>query len=357
MSPAHRRGTPRSPRQPRLGRSHHDDHPRRSPPELTELRIAGPIAEVEVVGEDRADVEIDRPRATRTATTRPRRSEYVKAVEADRRPHRLGADPADGVPAGRPAARHAHAQGAGAAAGPRRAGSGTLTVSNVAAVEVAGTPRRGDAPQDRRPGRDRRIAAAKSRSRTSASLELTGRSGTLQADRRPRRHRRSRWTGGRARRRRGSTGAARRRGAQRRHRRSTNSRRRAGRSASTPTAATSRVEGTASRRRASTAATPSSTSTMAAPAPVAIYSEGERVALTPPPGGFTLDARRHGRPDHVPTTSSSSMGFTSTKRASDSQEVARVRRRQGRRPDDHASAPPRRLHHPQADVGRPTSRS
>ena len=59
--------------------------------------------------------------------------------------------------------------------------------------------------------------------------------------------------------------------------------------------------------------------TMAAPAPVAIYSDGERVSLTPPPGGYTLDARvTDGRV--TPDDFIESMGFTSTK-ASDSQEA------------------------------------
>jgi hypothetical protein len=51
---------------------------------------------------------------------------------------------------------------------------------------------------------------------------------------------------------------------------------------------------------------------MAAPSPVAIYSNGERVSLTPPPGGFTRDARvTDGRvsPDEV----IESMGFTVNK--------------------------------------------
>ena len=52
--------------------------------------------------------------------------------------------------------------------------------------------------------------------------------------------------------------------------------------------------------------------TMAAPAPVAIYSDGERVSLTPPPGGYTLDARvTDGRV--TPDDFIESMGFTSTK--------------------------------------------
>ena len=51
---------------------------------------------------------------------------------------------------------------------------------------------------------------------------------------------------------------------------------------------------------------------MAAPAPVAIYSDGERVSLTPPPGGYTLDARvLDGRV--TPDDFIASMGFQSTK--------------------------------------------
>ena len=59
--------------------------------------------------------------------------------------------------------------------------------------------------------------------------------------------------------------------------------------------------------------------TMAAPAPVAIYSDGERVSLTPPPGGYTLDARViDGRV--TPDDFIESMGFQSTK-AGDSKEA------------------------------------
>jgi hypothetical protein len=58
---------------------------------------------------------------------------------------------------------------------------------------------------------------------------------------------------------------------------------------------------------------------MAAPAPVAIYSNGERVSLTPPPGGYTLDARVTDgriRPDDF----IESMGFTTSK-PNDSQQT------------------------------------
>jgi len=58
---------------------------------------------------------------------------------------------------------------------------------------------------------------------------------------------------------------------------------------------------------------------MAAPAPLAIYSNGERVTLSPPPGSYTLDARIiEGRvtPDDFVAT----MGFQSTK-AGDNQEA------------------------------------
>jgi hypothetical protein len=59
--------------------------------------------------------------------------------------------------------------------------------------------------------------------------------------------------------------------------------------------------------------------TMAAPAPVAIYSDGERVSLTPPPGSYTLDARViDGRV--TPDDFIESMGFQSTK-AGDSKEA------------------------------------
>ena len=59
--------------------------------------------------------------------------------------------------------------------------------------------------------------------------------------------------------------------------------------------------------------------TMAAPAPVAIYSDGERVSLTPPPGGYTLDARvMDGRV--TPDDFIASMGFNSTK-AGDNEEA------------------------------------
>jgi hypothetical protein len=61
--------------------------------------------------------------------------------------------------------------------------------------------------------------------------------------------------------------------------------------------------------------------TMAAPAPVAIYSNGERVSLTPPPGGYTLDARvTDGRV--TPDDFIKSMGFTSTKPSDSQQSVS-----------------------------------
>ena len=58
---------------------------------------------------------------------------------------------------------------------------------------------------------------------------------------------------------------------------------------------------------------------MAAPAPVAIYSNGERVSLTPPAGGYKLDARiTDGRV--TPDDFIASMGFTFNK-SSDSQQT------------------------------------
>ena len=61
---------------------------------------------------------------------------------------------------------------------------------------------------------------------------------------------------------------------------------------------------------------------MAAPAPVAIYSEGERVTVTPPPGSYTLDARiRDGRV--TPDDFVASMGFTFNK-AEGNNDEARV---------------------------------
>ena len=58
---------------------------------------------------------------------------------------------------------------------------------------------------------------------------------------------------------------------------------------------------------------------MAAPAPVAIYGNGERISLTPPPGGYTLDARvTDGRV--TPDDFIESMGFT-TGKPSDSQQT------------------------------------
>ena len=60
---------------------------------------------------------------------------------------------------------------------------------------------------------------------------------------------------------------------------------------------------------------------MAAPASVAIYSNGERVSLTPPPGGYTLDARvTDGRvtPDDFIET----MGFTTSKPSEGQQTVS-----------------------------------
>ena len=58
---------------------------------------------------------------------------------------------------------------------------------------------------------------------------------------------------------------------------------------------------------------------MAAPAPVAIYSNGERVSLSPPPGGYTLDARIiDGRV--TPDDFVASMGFQSSK-AGDNEEA------------------------------------
>ena len=59
---------------------------------------------------------------------------------------------------------------------------------------------------------------------------------------------------------------------------------------------------------------------MAAPAPVAIYSDGERVTVTPPPGGYTLDARiRDGRV--TPDDFIASMGFSFNKAAEDNDEA------------------------------------
>ncbi len=85
--------------------------------------------------------------------------------------------------------------------------------------------------------------------------------------------------------------------------------------------------------------------TMAAPAPVAIYSNGERVSLTPPPGGYTLDARvTDGRV--TPDDFIKSMGFTSTK-PGDSQQCG-VRCHQGRRTDDQHPRHQRGLHHAHA---------
>jgi hypothetical protein len=60
---------------------------------------------------------------------------------------------------------------------------------------------------------------------------------------------------------------------------------------------------------------------MAAPAPVAIYSNGERVSLTPPPGGYTLDARvTDGRV--TPDDFIVSMGFATSKPSESQQTVS-----------------------------------
>ena len=60
---------------------------------------------------------------------------------------------------------------------------------------------------------------------------------------------------------------------------------------------------------------------MAAPAPVAIYGNGERISLTPPPGGYTLDARvTDGRV--TPDDFIESMGFTTSKPSESQQTVS-----------------------------------
>ena len=136
-----RRGDPRQPRRP--------PRPRRRPttpltPAVTELRIdrrASP--RLDVVGEDRARHRsrtagrVERLRRGRGAAVR-------QGDEARSRSTRRGADPAHATsPAAAGSARVAEAEGAGAAAGPHRAGSAALKSATCRRLEVDGT--RGEA--------------------------------------------------------------------------------------------------------------------------------------------------------------------------------------------------------------------
>ena len=251
-------------------------------------------------------------------------------------------------PTRRAAARHPEAEGPGAAA--RRAsspGRGTLTISNVAAVEIAGT--RGEATSGRLPGGSQITHRGgdvddRGRRRRSSSTAAAGR----EAHRRAAATRRSRWTGRRDRRRRELGGSL---DVESRNADVTleNSETTRGPIRVNVDGRHGHDAGTASRKRASTAATPRSRSTMTAPAPVAIYSEGERVVADAAARRLQARRRRHRRPDHA-RRPHQELGLASPRRATAKQ--SRDRRRQRRRPDDHgarrraATSPARRTGNP-----------
>jgi hypothetical protein len=284
-------------------------------PDLTELRIAGPIAEVEVVGENRTDVE-STAHVESYGYDEAEAREYVKSSKlvSDRTASALVPRmefPRGGRQRGTlklkvPSRLQVHVEG----------GSGQLQVSNVAALEISGT--RGETTLRKIPGRvEISHRGGEVEIEDVGALEFTGRSGTLKV------------TGVR-----GDTTIKMEQGGEVTASRLAGALDVDGRNCDIGLEELSSAKGPVRVNlnggslkirglRADTRIDSRNAEVevaMSAPAPVAIYSNGERVSLTPPPGSYTLDARvTDGRvsPDDL----IASMGFKSTSSGEDTKEA------------------------------------
>lgn len=283
-------------------------------PSLTELRIAGPIAEVDVIGEDRADVE-STTHVESNGYDEAEAREYLKASKlvSDRTASALVLRmefPRGGRQRGTlklkvPSRLQVRVEG----------GSGQLNVTNVAALEISGT--RGETTLRKIPGRvEVSHRGGEVEIEDVGTLEFTGRSGTLKVTD-VRGDATIKMEQG------GEVTASRLAGALDIDGRNCDIGLEELSSAKGPVrvnlnGGSLKIRGLKAETRIDSRNAEVEVA-MAAPAPVAIYSNGERVSLTPPPGAYTLDARvTDGRvpPDDV----IASMGFKSTSSGEDSKE-------------------------------------
>jgi hypothetical protein len=282
-----------------------------------ELRITGPISEVEIVGEERQDIEAT-AHVQSNGYDEAEAQKYVKEskIVADRTASALILRmdfPQGGRQRGTlklkvPSRLHVRVE----------PGSGILKVTGVAALEVAGT--RGEATLRRIPGKvEISHRGGEVEIEEVGSLEFIGRAGTLKVagvkgDTSIKMEQGGEMTAS------GLRGAVDVEG------RNTDVELRDLSGASGPVrvnvnGGSLEVEGLESDTRIDSRNADVEVA-MAAPAPVAIYSDGERVTLTPPAGGYTLDARiRDGRV--TPDDFVASMGFSFTK-AGETNDEARV---------------------------------
>jgi hypothetical protein len=282
-------------------------------PDVTELRIVAVVSDVEVTGEDREDVE-STFRVESRAYDEAEAREYLKQSRllADRASAALilrmdfprGGRQRGVLKVKAPSRLQIHVEGAA-----------SLKVSNVSALEVEGT--RGDATVRQIPGKvDFSHRGGEVEIEDVGALEFTGRSGTLKVASVK-----------------GDASIRMEQGGEVRASRLDGAIDVEGRNcdialddlsaAKGPirvnvNGGSLKVKGLKSDARIDSRNAEVEVA-MAAPAPVAIYGNGERISLTPPPGGYTLDARvTDGRV--TPDDFIESMGFT-TGKPSDSQQT------------------------------------
>ena len=253
--------------------------------EMTELRLTGPISEVVVEGEDRSDVE-----STVSVNSRAYNDAEAKQYAQE---SKLVADQTASALILRmqfptPGRQRATLK----LKVPTRLqirvepGSGTLEVKNVAAVEIAGT--RGEVKLTRIAGRIQvSHRGGEVTIEDAGSLDFNGRAGSLKLTG-VRGDTAIKMDGG------GEINVARFAGSLDLESRNTdvtleNLESTRGPIRINSIAGSVTVKGLKSEARIDVRNAEVKV-VMAAPAPVAIYSENDRVSLTPPPGGFTLDA-------------------------------------------------------------------